>query len=62
MISVVIKKKKLYCLFIAYIAYIDVGELWPACLPTVPVASYAGQTATVVGWGRTEGKKGTSAR
>jgi len=26
------------------------------------VASYAGQTATVVGWGRTEGKKGTSAR
>lgn len=38
------------------------GELWPACLPTAPVNSYAGRTATVVGWGRTEGKTGASAR
>jgi len=38
------------------------GELWPVCLPTASVASYAGQTATVIGWGRTEGNKGSSAR
>jgi len=38
------------------------GELWPVCMPVAPVASYAGQPATVVGWGRTEGKQGSSAR
>jgi len=38
------------------------GELWPVCLPVAPVPSYAGQTATVVGWGRTEGNQGSSAR
>jgi len=38
------------------------GELWPACLPTKLVQSYEGKIATVVGWGRTEGKSGTSAR
>jgi len=31
------------------------GELWPVCLPSVQVSSYAEQTATVVGWGRTDG-------
>ncbi|XP_023336265.1 chymotrypsin-like protease CTRL-1 [Eurytemora carolleeae] len=38
------------------------GELWPVCLPSVPVESYEGQKATVIGWGRTEGKDGISAR
>jgi len=38
------------------------GELWPVCLPTAPVASYEGQPATVIGWGRTAGKAGSSAR
>jgi len=38
------------------------GELWPACLPSQTVDSYAGKTATVVGWGRTAGKSGSSAR
>lgn len=37
------------------------GELWPVCLPTDRLATYDGRTATVVGWGRTEGKAGGSA-
>ncbi len=38
------------------------GELWPACLPTDRTATYDGQTATVVGWGRTEGKSSSAPR
>lgn len=38
------------------------GELWPACLPTDQSATYNGRTATVVGWGRTEGKSGSTPR
>jgi len=37
------------------------GELWPACLPTLQVPSYEGQSATVVGWGRTDGDSRSSA-
>jgi len=37
------------------------GELWPACLPTIQVPSYEGQSATVVGWGRTDGDTRSSA-
>ena len=33
------------------------GELWPVCLPLEPVESYAGQEATVIGWGKTSGKQ-----
>jgi len=36
------------------------GELWPACLPKQSVTSYAGQSATVVGWGRTDGDSSRS--
>lgn len=37
------------------------GELWPACLPSVSSASYAGQTATVIGWGKTVSQGQSSA-
>ena len=35
-------------------------ELWPACLPNTSVSSYQGQTATVVGWGKTSGTQSQS--
>ena len=36
------------------------GELWPACLPNSSVSSYAGLTATVIGWGKTSGSQSQS--
>lgn len=41
---------------------LSAGELWPACLPADRTAAYDGLTATVVGWGRTEGKSNSSPR
>jgi len=39
------------------------GELWPACLPSSANTSYVGETATVVGWGKTSGGgSGSSSR
>jgi len=36
---------------------LEKDELWPACLPSDPPAtSYAGQNATVIGWGKTVGQ------
>lgn len=39
---------------------LEPGELWPVCLPTEPVNSYAGSKATVIGWGKTSGKQSFS--
>ena len=39
---------------------LEPGELWPACLPSTSVASYGGQTATVIGWGKTSGSQAQS--
>ena len=39
---------------------LEPGELWPACLPTTLVSSYQGQTATVIGWGKTSGSQSQS--
>jgi len=34
---------------------LEPNEIWPVCLPTVEVDSYAGTNATVIGWGKTSG-------
>jgi len=32
---------------------LEPGEVWPVCLPTAPVESYADSKAVVIGWGKT---------
>ena len=39
---------------------LEPSELWPACLLNTSVASYQGQTATVIGWGKTSGTQSQS--
>eukprot|EP00092_Neocalanus_flemingeri_P041780 GFUD01045505.1.p1 GENE.GFUD01045505.1~~GFUD01045505.1.p1 ORF type:complete len:337 (-),score=90.22 GFUD01045505.1:62-1072(-) len=39
---------------------LEPGELWPVCLPQEQVDSYAGDKATVIGWGKTSGKQSFS--
>eukprot|EP00092_Neocalanus_flemingeri_P041778 GFUD01045503.1.p1 GENE.GFUD01045503.1~~GFUD01045503.1.p1 ORF type:complete len:337 (+),score=95.16 GFUD01045503.1:113-1123(+) len=39
---------------------LEPGELWPVCLPQEQVESYAGDKATVIGWGKTSGKQSFS--
>jgi len=39
---------------------LEPGEVWPVCLPAAPVESYAGQRATVIGWGKTSGQESFS--
>lgn len=39
---------------------LEPGEIWPVCLPEVEVESYAGEKATVIGWGKTSGKQSFS--
>jgi secreted trypsin-like serine protease len=42
-----------------HIPYV-LGEIWPVCLPESEVLSYAGERATVIGWGKTSGKQSFS--
>eukprot|EP00092_Neocalanus_flemingeri_P041776 GFUD01045501.1.p1 GENE.GFUD01045501.1~~GFUD01045501.1.p1 ORF type:complete len:330 (-),score=90.11 GFUD01045501.1:62-1051(-) len=39
---------------------LEPGELWPVCLPQEQVESYAGDKATVIGWGKTSGQSSSA--
>eukprot|EP00092_Neocalanus_flemingeri_P041775 GFUD01045500.1.p1 GENE.GFUD01045500.1~~GFUD01045500.1.p1 ORF type:complete len:330 (+),score=90.25 GFUD01045500.1:165-1154(+) len=39
---------------------LEPGELWPVCLPQEQVDSYAGDKATVIGWGKTSGQSSSA--